>query len=70
MRIGDFVICRYEGEVFLGVVAATFLDGNKATIEAMQKCIGGWRWSEKDDEIDYLKRDILKRIKCPVPINN
>ena len=40
MRIGDFVICWYDGELFLGAAIATLPDGNKTLVKAIQKCIG------------------------------
>lgn len=37
---------------------------------AMEKCTGGWIWPKENDEIDYLKQDIIQKIAYPTPINN
>ncbi len=34
--------------------------GNGATVKAMKKSAGGWKWPERDDEIDYLEQDISR----------
>ena len=49
---------------------ASFPNVNGATLKAMQKCAGGWKWPEKDDEIDYLEKDIIRKIGFPVPVKN
>ena len=67
---GDYVICKYEGELFPGIVTVAIPDVNGATVKAMQKCAGGWKWPEKDDKIDYLEKDIIQKIDFPVPVNN
>ncbi len=67
---GDYVNCKYEGELFPGVVTVAIPGGNGATVQAMQKCADGWKWPEKDDEIDYLEQDIIRKIDFPVPVNN
>ena len=70
VTVGDFIICRYEGELFPGRVTSIHPDGKGAQVMAMQKCAGGWRWPKKKDEIDYLEEDIIDKIKYPVPVNN
>ena len=42
MKEGDYIICRYEGELFPGVMTVAIPGGNGATVKAMQKC----RWVE------------------------
>ena len=64
----DFVICRYEGELFPGQVTKVYSMG--ARVKAMEKCAGGWRWPKQVDEIDYLAQDIVQKIEFPEPINN
>ena len=59
VKLSDLIICRYRGKLFPCVITASFPDGNKATVKAMQKCIGGWKWPEKDDEIDYYDNQII-----------
>jgi len=39
VKLEDLIICRYGGELFPGVITASFPDGNKASVKAMQKCI-------------------------------
>ena len=68
VKEGDYIICRYEGELFPGVVTVTIPGGNGATVKAMQKCAGGVE--DEDEEIDYLKEDIIRKIDFPVPVNN
>lgn len=64
----DFVICRYEGELFPGQVTKVYSQG--ARVKALEKCAGGWRWPKQVDEIDYLAQDIVQKIEFPEPINN
>lgn len=68
VNLGDFVICQYEGELFPGQVTKVHSEG--ARVKVLQKCAGGWRWPVHEDEIDYLPKDILRKITFPVPINN
>ena len=70
INVEDFVICKYEGEVFPGQVTAVHPEGKGARIKVFEKCAGGWRWPKHVDEIDYLQKDIIQHIKFPQPINN
>ena len=64
----DFVICRYEVELFPGQVTKVYSQG--ARVKAVETCAGGWRWPKQVDEIDYLAQDIVQKIEFPEPINN
>ena len=41
-----------------------------ARVKYFDKCFGGWKWPKQIDEIDYLPKDIKKKIQFPEPINN
>ena len=33
------------------------------------RSVGGWKWPDKDDEIDYLEEDIIRKIDFPALVN-
>ena len=66
----DFVICRYEGELFSGQVTIVHPENQGARIKVFEKCTGGWRWPKRTDEVDYLPEDIIQHINFPQPVNN
>ena len=43
INVEDFVMCRYEGEFFVGKVTAVHPEGKGAQIKVFEKCAGGWR---------------------------
>ena len=58
----DFIIYRYEGEIFPGQVTGVHPKGKGARIKVFDKyctCAGGWRWPKQTDEIDYVQGDII-----------
>ena len=66
----DFVICRYEGDLFPGQVTIVHPEKQGVRIKVFEKCTGGWRWPKQTDEVDYLPEDIIQHIYFPQPVNN
>ena len=70
IRVDDFVVCMYEGELFPGQVTNVLAEGKGASIKVLGKCAGGWRWPNHKDEIEYPSSDSIQHINHPEPINN
>ncbi|XP_013189681.1 uncharacterized protein LOC132903318 [Amyelois transitella] len=66
--IGNYVIIRYEGEYFPGVIEG--IRGNRFEISTMTFSVGNtYKWPEKKDKIFYEKSDIIEAISPPVLCN-
>lgn len=65
---GDYVIIKYEGEYFPGIIKD--VSGNMYEISTMTFSIGNtFEWPEKEDKIWYQESDIVEAISKPVLCN-
>lgn len=65
--IGEFVVFRYEGELFPGQIMS-FSD-KKVTIMSMERGQKSWKWPIKPDIMKYSWMDVLGAINHPKAIN-
>ena len=68
IAIGNHAIVVYDESYFPGMVTKVNIDGG-AKVSVFHKAPGGWKWPRVPDEIDYLKKDIVRTIPSPFPIN-
>lgn len=66
-QAGAFVVFRYEGHLYPGVIEGCTDDG--AIVSAMQKALKSWKWPAKKDELFYKWKDIIGGINPPQKIN-
>lgn len=51
-KIGDFVIVKYEGEYFPGIINDTNIGTALVSVMTMSGPVN-WKWPEADDELWY-----------------
>lgn len=67
LKVGDFVLVRYECELYPGRIVQ-FEDDGEVLISAMKKSASNWKWPSTPDEIHYSKDEIVQQIDEPVQI--
>jgi hypothetical protein len=55
--VGQYVVFTYENELFAGKIIS--YDDQGATISSMKRTLKSWKWSEKEDILNYSWYDIL-----------
>lgn len=68
IQLQKYVIVRYEGEYFPGIVQD--LKSSEAFVKVMCMCGGNWKWPEKEDVLWYDFSDVMAVIKEPELINS
>ncbi|XP_050502477.1 uncharacterized protein LOC126881871 [Diabrotica virgifera virgifera] len=61
---GDFVIIKYNGNLYPGKVIKANQEG--AEVSSMEKAGYDWKWPEKEDVLFYFYEDIKKIIREPL----
>lgn len=68
-KIGNYVIIRYEGDLFPGVI--TSIKENEVCVSAMEKCGAYWKWPDRKDELFYEISEIVQqKINKPEKISS
>lgn len=71
-EINDFVIVSYEAQLFPGkikLIIKKLNKENKFFVSAMCRIGNNWKWPEKEDCLWYDRKDVIKKISSPQPIN-
>ena len=65
-NIGEWVIVKYDEKKYPGEI--TKVNDDAIEVSVMHSKFGQrWAWPNREDKIFYLKKDIVKKIKVPVP---
>lgn len=64
--VNDYVIVRYNNQLYPGVVVSKCTERKTAVIKAMKKATSSsWQWPQKDDILEYPFNDIIQVINSP-----
>ncbi|CAH2103358.1 unnamed protein product [Euphydryas editha] len=63
---GQYVVFKYEGELFPGVI--TKMNKKGAVISSMKRSLKNWKWPQPKDELFYTWKDVLGGINPPKKI--
>ena len=69
-NVGDYVIVCYEKNQYPGLIKK-YDNRNEFEVSVMERRLNRlWKWPIKPDQIWYLKKDIVKKIEQPIPVNS
>ena len=66
VKIGDFVVIKYDENFYPGVVTRTKKSG--AEVSVMAASGTNWKWPKQEDKLFYYFCDIMMCINEPVPV--
>lgn len=67
ISIGDYVVVKYEGEFFPGMILN--LKSTEVEVKTMTMSGLNWKWPERDDVLWYPKSD-TRKINPPIIVNH
>ena len=71
LRIGDWIVVKYQGELFPGEITEFGgIDGSEIRADVMEKSGKFWKWPSKRDNIFYFCKDVIKKIEPPTVAGN
>lgn len=66
----DYVIVRYEGAQFPGIVVSVKPRKKEFEVRTMTKGLKYWKWNETEKPGVYKLDEIVKKIKKPTAVSN
>ena len=67
-EVDEWVLVLYDDKQYPGIVMSKLNDSFEVTV--MVPAGSYWKWPSPKDVLFYNKKDILKKLQKPIPVNN